>query len=125
MNHFFLMADLGLRLTRLPWRSFWDAHTPALALAAAAGLLAGGATVALRALGAPSLELLFATLAVTVGGMVLIVWSAPGLFLAGDWVGPDGWLSDASLASGEHAGLLAATAARNSSAATATSSRRY
>ncbi len=83
--NFFLMADLGLRLTRLPWRSFWDAHTPALALAAAAGLLAGGATVALRALGAPSLELLFATLAVTVGGMVLIVWSAPSLFL-----GPDG-----------------------------------
>jgi len=50
---------------------------------------------------------------------------APGLFLAGDWVGPEGWLSDGSLASGERAGLLAATAARNSSAATATSSRRY
>jgi phytoene dehydrogenase-like protein len=35
----------------------------------------------------------------------------PGLFLAGDWVGPCGWLSDASLASGEQAGLLAAQAA--------------
>jgi hypothetical protein len=50
---------------------------------------------------------------------------APGLFLAGDWVGPEGWLSDGSLASGERAGILAADAARNSSAATATSSRRY
>lgn len=37
---------------------------------------------------------------------------APGLFLAGDWVGGEGWLSDGSLASGERAGLLAARAAR-------------
>lgn len=40
------------------------------------------------------------------------VSEAPGLFLAGDWVGPDGWLSDCSLASGEQAGLLAAGSAR-------------
>jgi phytoene dehydrogenase-like protein len=38
------------------------------------------------------------------------VEQAPGLFIAGDWVGPIGWLSDASLASGEQAGLLAARA---------------
>jgi phytoene dehydrogenase-like protein len=41
--------------------------------------------------------------------------AAPGLFLAGDWVGPEGWLSDGSLASGEHAGLLAAQAALGNS----------
>ena len=35
------------------------------------------------------------------------VESADGLYLAGDWVGPTGWLADASLASGEAAGLLA------------------
>lgn len=35
----------------------------------------------------------------------------PGLFIAGDWVGPEGWLADCSLASGECAGLLAARAA--------------
>lgn len=35
-----------------------------------------------------------------------------GLFLAGDWVGPAGWLADGSLASGEQAGQLAARAAR-------------
>jgi phytoene dehydrogenase-like protein len=34
-----------------------------------------------------------------------------GLLIAGDWVGPVGWLADASLASGERAGLLAAEAA--------------
>lgn len=33
---------------------------------------------------------------------------SPGLFMAGDWIGPDGWLADCSLASGERAGLLAA-----------------
>jgi phytoene dehydrogenase-like protein len=38
------------------------------------------------------------------------VGEAPGLFVAGDWAGPTGWLSDASLASGEQAGLLAAGA---------------
>lgn len=37
--------------------------------------------------------------------------AADGLFVAGDWVGPSGWLADASVASGEAAGLLAASAA--------------
>lgn len=36
------------------------------------------------------------------------VGSAPGLFVAGDWAGPVGWLADASLSSGERAGVLAA-----------------
>lgn len=36
----------------------------------------------------------------------------PGLFVAGDWAGPVGWLSDASLASGEQAGSLAARAVK-------------
>lgn len=36
--------------------------------------------------------------------------SAPGLFVAGDWAGPVGWLADASLSSGEQAGRLAAEA---------------
>ena len=38
---------------------------------------------------------------------------APGIFVAGDWVGPRGWLSDCSLASGEKAGQLAAQCARS------------
>ena len=41
---------------------------------------------------------------------------APGLFVAGDWVGQEGWLSDCSLASGERAGQLAAQAVRASGA---------
>ena len=35
----------------------------------------------------------------------------PGIFLAGDWVGPVGWLAGGSLASGEQAGLRSARAA--------------
>ncbi|HYH48993.1 MAG TPA: FAD-dependent oxidoreductase [Acidimicrobiia bacterium] len=35
----------------------------------------------------------------------------PGVFVAGDWVGPRGWLADASLSSGEAAGSAAAGAA--------------
>ncbi|MDE3202905.1 MAG: FAD-dependent oxidoreductase [Acidobacteriota bacterium] len=35
---------------------------------------------------------------------------ADGLYLAGDWVGPTGWLADAAMASGRHAGTLAAGA---------------
>lgn len=44
----------------------------------------------------------------------VVVPGAQGLFLAGDWVGPDGWLADGSLASGERAGLLAAQRAAGS-----------
>ena len=36
------------------------------------------------------------------------VSGAPGLFIAGDWVGPVGWLADASMASGQSAAILAA-----------------
>jgi hypothetical protein len=45
------------------------------------------------------------------GRAPVTVPAAPGMFLAGDWVGPRGWLSDGSLASGEQAGHLAAEAA--------------
>jgi hypothetical protein len=36
----------------------------------------------------------------------------PGLYVAGDWVGPDGFLTDAVMASGRAAGLVAATVTR-------------
>ena len=41
----------------------------------------------------------------------------PGAFVAGDWVGPDGHLGDAALASGATAGRLAAQCARRPTAA--------
>jgi hypothetical protein len=39
--------------------------------------------------------------------------ATPGVLVAGDWVGPSGWLADASLVSGETAGALAARQARS------------
>ena len=44
------------------------------------------------------------------GRPAVAVPGSPGLYLAGDWVGPSGWLSDAAIASGQRAGLLAAGA---------------
>ncbi len=45
------------------------------------------------------------------GGMAgrppIAVDDRPGVFIAGDWVGPDGLLADAALASGEATGLAA------------------
>lgn len=43
----------------------------------------------------------------------------PGVFVAGDWVGPRGWLADASLSSGESAGAAAALTAERSSGGSA------
>jgi phytoene dehydrogenase-like protein len=42
------------------------------------------------------------------------VAGAPGVFLAGDWIGPAGWLSDAAMTSGQRAGNLAARATAGS-----------
>jgi len=44
------------------------------------------------------------------GRPAVTVAGSPGVYLAGDWVGPSGWLSDAAMGSGEQAGLLAAGA---------------
>jgi hypothetical protein len=44
------------------------------------------------------------------GRPAVAVPGSPGVYLAGDWVGPSGWLSDAAMASGQHAGMLAAGA---------------
>ncbi len=41
----------------------------------------------------------------------VVVPDSPGLFIAGDWVGAEGWLADCSIMSGERAGLLAARTA--------------
>ncbi|HVH69046.1 MAG TPA: oligosaccharide flippase family protein [Gemmatimonadales bacterium] len=86
--NFLLMAHLGLRLTHLTWRSFWHAHAPAVALAAAAGLIAWGAALPLRALAAPPLFVFAVTLLVTIAGVLLLAFGAPRVFF-----GPDGqWL---------------------------------
>jgi glycine/D-amino acid oxidase-like deaminating enzyme len=47
-----------------------------------------------------------------------------GLFVAGDWVGPEGWLLDAVLSSGAAAASRAATAARATAAQAAAGDRR-
>ena len=53
------------------------------------------------------------------GRPVAAVRETPGLFLAGDWVGPDGWLADSSLASGRRGAQLAVVHARRRDVAAA------
>jgi phytoene dehydrogenase-like protein len=50
------------------------------------------------------------------GRPAIAVPGSPGLYLAGDWVGSSGWLSDAAIGSGQRAGLLAAGASAEESA---------
>lgn len=85
-------------------------HARLEAFAATAGIAAGD-VVTSRFL--PNMTVVTALPAVgkgLAGRPPVAVAGAPGLFVAGDWAGPAGWLSDASLASGERAGLLAAGA---------------
>ena len=81
------------------------------AFAASAGIAAGDVATS-RFL--PKMTVVTALPAVG-GGLAgrppVAVAEAPGLFVAGDWAGPAGWLSDAALSSGEQAGLLAARTA--------------
>jgi phytoene dehydrogenase-like protein len=44
---------------------------------------------------------------------------APGLYVAGDWVGPDGWLADGALASARRAATLVRERARDRDAVAA------
>ena len=44
------------------------------------------------------------------GRPAVAVPGVPGLYLAGDWVGSSGWLSDAAMGSGRRAGMFAAGA---------------
>jgi glycine/D-amino acid oxidase-like deaminating enzyme len=87
-------------------------HVRLEAFASAAGITAGD-VVAARFL--PKMTVATALPAVGIGlagRPAVTLREMPGLFVAGDWAGPVGWLSDASLASGEQAGLLAARAVR-------------
>jgi hypothetical protein len=48
----------------------------------------------------------------------------PGLYVAGDWAGPEGMLADAAAASGERAGKLASAHARRAEPAATVSAAR-
>lgn len=79
--NFGLMAQLGLRLSGLGWRSFWSAHLPALNLAVASGSVAWAVAASLRRYGLPAPSVLGATLAVTLCWMLILLRGAPRLFL--------------------------------------------
>jgi hypothetical protein len=86
------------------------------AFAAAAGIAAGDVATS-RFLPKMTVATALPTVGTGLAGRPSVaVEETPGLFVAGDWAGPTGWLSDASLASGEQAGLLAGRVAAGQAA---------
>jgi PST family polysaccharide transporter len=85
--NFFLMAQLGLWLVAMPWRTFAAAHLPGLALAALVAAPVAATAAALRACGCPPLPLLLASMAAGLP-CLLVVRRLPGVFLGedGKWI---------------------------------------
>lgn len=82
--NFFMMAQLSLELARLTWRSFWEAHLPAVRLAAVTTPLAWVAAEAARAAGVPAVVGAGATLALVLGAALALGALAPGAFAGED-----------------------------------------
>ncbi len=82
--NFLLMAQLGLRLLGLPWRSFWRAQRPALMLGAACGAVAWGVATLAREHSLAPAALVAGTLGTTLAAAILLAALAPSLFLGAD-----------------------------------------
>lgn len=81
-----LMAWLSLATTGMRWPEFFALHVRGLALAAALGATCWAAAVWLRALGAPALVVLFASLGVASSLFVAVARMAPRRVLGEDGV---------------------------------------
>jgi PST family polysaccharide transporter len=86
--NFVLMADLGIEVSHLSWRDFWNAHRPAVLLTGLSFLPILGLTLLLRHWGLPPLVVVLGVslLAAAIGLSLLLL--SPDTFL-----GPDGrWM---------------------------------
>ncbi|HEU5262480.1 MAG TPA: lipopolysaccharide biosynthesis protein [Gemmatimonadales bacterium] len=83
--NFFMMAGLSLSVMGTTWKSFWQAHLPAVRLTAASFPIVWAITTALRHWSAPPPVVLAAATCAAAVTMLLLCWRAPGRFL-----GPDG-----------------------------------
>lgn len=77
--NFGLMAHLSLCLVPLPWRRFWAAHLPGLALAGLVGVQVYWVSLVLRAWTLPATAVLLVSVAAIVPSL-LVVWCLPRLF---------------------------------------------
>jgi O-antigen/teichoic acid export membrane protein/thymidylate kinase len=84
MVNYTLMADLGVRLVHLSWRRFWTAHLPGLLTAGAAGALMWGFATMLRGWGLSPWAVVVVAGVLGLGGLFLIMWAAPRVFLGDD-----------------------------------------
>lgn len=84
--NFSLMAHLSLSVSGLSWAGFARVHLPPAALAAACLPVTWGMAAALRDAALPALVVLGASAATTAAWGLLLVWSAPAVFLGPDVV---------------------------------------
>lgn len=79
--NFLLMAQLTLTLTNTPWRSFWSAQLPGLALAAAVWAQLEVVSAVMRMWTASPVLQLLAPIAVTLASLPVLLRYAPRVFL--------------------------------------------
>lgn len=82
--NFGLMAHLSLSVSGLRWTSFVRVHLPPMALAAACGPMVWGVARGVRDLGLPPLAVVGIAGGATAIWGLLLVWSAPAVFLGQD-----------------------------------------
>jgi PST family polysaccharide transporter len=91
---FFLLAQLGLRLTSLSWGVFLAAHLPALLVAVVTGMVVEVVAVTMRGLGVGALLTLVAAVAAVLVAALLLLRVMPQ-----SWWGQDGlWMLEMLLA---------------------------
>jgi PST family polysaccharide transporter len=89
--NFLLMAQLGLRESKLTWPDLWRAHVPALLITAICTPLVWAGVGALRHAALPSLVVLGGGALLMLASALLLILFAPTTFL-----GPDGqWMVEA------------------------------
>jgi PST family polysaccharide transporter len=91
--HFFLLAQLSIRITQMGWRDFLTAHVPAVTLAVIVYVLSWGTATLMREMNLPAIGVLSTSVAAVFSFIVMLVRLLP--FLA---IGKDGvwWLQTVS-----------------------------
>jgi PST family polysaccharide transporter len=82
--NFTLMAELSLRIARIPWRDFWRAHVPALRLALSTALVSWLLATILRGRGIPAVLVLGLAGGGTLAWALLLIRIRASLFLGSD-----------------------------------------
>jgi PST family polysaccharide transporter len=84
--NYLLMAQLGLTLINMRWKSFFTAHIPGLLLAGITFIISWPAATILRNLGLPAIGVLIISCILTGASLFFLVYLKPQLLLGQDGV---------------------------------------